>query len=183
MVERGGRQIAALVHDPALDAEPDLVELIAAGASLPIENARLQADLRSQFLFLETVANTAPSLLVVLGTDGRIRNQNRATVEASGLPDEDALRDRFFWDVFIDESEREAMQARFDEAAPGLPALALRERVHERQGRASRDRMGQRARHRRDGPGHEHRRRRHRYHRAKAARGSAADASETSRRR
>ena len=90
---------------------------IAAGASLPIENARLQADLRSQFLFLETVANTAPSLLVVLGTDGRIRNQNRATVEASGLPDEDALRGRFFWDVFIDESEREAMQERFDEAA------------------------------------------------------------------
>ena len=93
MVERGGRQIAALVHDPALDAEPDLIALIAAGASLPIENARLQADLRSQFLFLETIANTAPSLLVVLGTDGRIRNQNRATVEASGLPDENALRE------------------------------------------------------------------------------------------
>ena len=121
MIERGGRQIAALVHDPALDAEPDLIELIAAGASLPIENARLQADLRSQFLFLETVANTAPSLLVVLGTDGRIRNQNRATVEASGLPDENAVRGRFFWDVFIDESEREAMQARFHEAAPDFP--------------------------------------------------------------
>lgn len=121
MVERGGRQIAALVHDPALDSEPDLVGLIATGASLPIENARLQADLRSQFLFLETVASTAPSLLVVLGTDGRIRNQNRATVEASGLPDEDAVRGRFFWDVFIDESEREAMQARFHEAAPDFP--------------------------------------------------------------
>ncbi len=121
MVERGGRQIAALVHDPALDAEPELVELIAAGASLPIENARLQADLRSQFLFLETVANTAPSLLVVLGTDGRIRNQNRATVEASGLSNEEALRGRFFWDVFIDESEREAMQERFDEASPDFP--------------------------------------------------------------
>ena len=121
MVERGGRRIAALVHDPALDSEPDLVGLIAAGASLPIENARLQADLRSQFLFLVTVANTAPSLLVVLGTDGRIRNQNRATVEASGLPDEDAVRGRFFWDVFIDAAEREAMQARFRDAAPDFP--------------------------------------------------------------
>jgi len=120
-VERGGQLIAALVHDPALDAEPDLVELIAVGASLPLENVRLQADLRSQFLFLETVANTAPSLLVVLGTDGRILNRNQATLASSGLPEEEDVRGRYFWDVFIETSERDAMQARFNEAAPGFP--------------------------------------------------------------
>lgn len=121
MVERGGRQIAALVHDPALDAEPDLVDLIAAGAGLPIENAQLQADLRSQFLYLQTVANTAPSLLVVIGTNGRIRNQNRATIETSGAGHDDALRGEFFWDVFIDESERDAMRVRFNDTAPDFP--------------------------------------------------------------
>ena len=120
-IERSGRQIAALIHDPSLDSEPDLVELIAAGAGLPLENVRLQAELRSQFLFLEAVANTVPSLLVVMDVDGRILNQNRATLAASGLRGEDELRGRYFWDVFIDESERVAMQQRFHDAAPSFP--------------------------------------------------------------
>ncbi len=121
MVDRGGHRTAALLHDPALDSEPDLVRLIAAGASLPLENVRLQADLRAQFLFLETVTNTAPSLLVVIDTNGRILNQNRATVEASGYPLEDDLRGQYFWDVFIEDSDREAMQQRFHARAPDYP--------------------------------------------------------------
>ncbi len=120
-IERSGRQIAALVHDPALDSEPDLVEFIAAAASLPLENVRLQAQLRAQFLFLQTVADTAPSLLVVMGTDGRILNLNEATLAASGLGDEETLRGMYFWDVFIDESERPAMIGRFRDAAPDFP--------------------------------------------------------------
>ncbi len=122
MVDRGGHRTAALLHDPALDSEPDLVRLTAAGASLPLENVRLQADLRAQFLFLETVTNTAPSLLVVIGTDGRIVNQNLATVEASGYSDEEAVRGQYFWDVFIEDSDREAMQQRFHALAPSYPA-------------------------------------------------------------
>ena len=120
-IERNGATIAALIHDPSLDSEPALVDFIAAGAGLPLENVRLQAELRAQFLFLETVANTAPSLLVVMGTDGRILNQNRATVEASGLDDDEDLRGRFFWDVFIGDDEREAMLERFRAAAPDFP--------------------------------------------------------------
>ena len=122
MVDRAGHRTAALLHDPALDSEPDLVRLIAAGASLPLENVRLQADLRAQFLFLETVANTAPSLLVVIDANGRILNQNRATLEASGYPAEESLRGQYFWDVFIEESDREAMQERFHAAAPDFPS-------------------------------------------------------------
>ncbi len=117
-IERGGRPIAALVHDPALADEPELVELIAAGAGLPLENVRLQADLRAQFRFLETVANTAPSLLVVIDLEGRIVNQNQATVTASGLEREEQIRGRHFWDVFVDEGDREALQERFRDAAP-----------------------------------------------------------------
>ena len=121
MVERGGRQIAALVHDPALDAEPDLVELIAAGASLPLENARLQADLRSQFLFLETSRTPHRACSSSSGPTAGSGTRTAPRVEASGLPDEDAFAGQFFWDVFIDESEREAMQERFHEAAPDFP--------------------------------------------------------------
>ncbi len=117
-IERGGRPIAALVHDPALDDEPELVELIATGAGLPLENVRLQADLRAQFRFLETVANTAPSLLVVIDLEGRIVNQNQATVTASGFGHEERIRGRHFWEVFIDEGEREGLQERFRNAAP-----------------------------------------------------------------
>jgi PAS domain S-box-containing protein len=121
MVDRGGHRTAALLHDPVLDSEPDLVRLIATGASLPLENVRLQADLRAQFLFLETVTNTAPSLLVVIDTDGRILNQNRATLEASGYPVEENLRGQYFWDVFIEDSDRDAMQQRFHALAPDYP--------------------------------------------------------------
>ncbi len=117
-IERNGRPIAVLVHDPALDTEPELVDFIVAGAGLSLENVRLQADLRSQFLMLETVANTAPSLLVVLDTEGRILNQNRATLDASGVDDEALIRGRYFWEVFIDPEEREAMARRFHESAP-----------------------------------------------------------------
>ena len=122
MVDRAGHRTAALLHDPVLDSEPDLVRLIATGASLPLENVRLQADLRAQFLFLETVANTAPSLLVVIDVNGRITNQNRATLEASGYPAEESLRGQYFWDVFIDEPERKAMRERFHAAAPDFPS-------------------------------------------------------------
>jgi signal transduction histidine kinase len=43
-VERDGRRIAALVHDPALSDEPELVESAGAAAGLALENERLQAE-------------------------------------------------------------------------------------------------------------------------------------------
>jgi len=47
-VERGGRPIAALVHDPALSEEPELVASAGAAAGLALENERLQAELRAR---------------------------------------------------------------------------------------------------------------------------------------
>ncbi len=44
----GGKQVAALVHDPSLLDDPELVEAVAAAASLALENSRLQAELRAQ---------------------------------------------------------------------------------------------------------------------------------------
>lgn len=54
VVERDGRLIAALVHDPALSQEPELVESVCAAAALALENERLQAELRSRLEELRT---------------------------------------------------------------------------------------------------------------------------------
>ena len=47
-VRREGRRIAALVHDPALADEPELVASAGAAAALALENERLQAELRAR---------------------------------------------------------------------------------------------------------------------------------------
>jgi signal transduction histidine kinase len=46
VVERNGRPLAALLHDPALD--PTLVQAAGAAAGMAIENERLQAQVRAQ---------------------------------------------------------------------------------------------------------------------------------------
>jgi signal transduction histidine kinase len=46
VVQREGRPLAALVHDPALDSA--LVRAVAAAAAIRLENERLHADLRAQ---------------------------------------------------------------------------------------------------------------------------------------
>jgi signal transduction histidine kinase len=47
-VQRDGRRIAALVYDPALAEEPELVASAGAAAALALENERLQAELRAR---------------------------------------------------------------------------------------------------------------------------------------
>ena len=48
IVERGHRQVAALVHDESLREEPELVAAVCAAAGIALENERLQADLRAR---------------------------------------------------------------------------------------------------------------------------------------
>jgi signal transduction histidine kinase len=48
VLEHDGKRLAALVHDPALVDEPELLDAVGAAASLALENARLQAELRAQ---------------------------------------------------------------------------------------------------------------------------------------
>jgi PAS domain S-box-containing protein len=121
-VEHGGKRVAALLHDRSLRDERALVEAVAATASLAFEKERLQAELRAQYRFLEAIIQTAPSLLAVVDTEGRIRNFNKAVEVASGLDDRSRIEGRYFWDIFIEPSEREAMIERFHEAAPTFPA-------------------------------------------------------------
>ncbi len=117
-VSRNGRRVAALLHDPTLAEEPELIDAVAEAAGLWLENERLQAELRAQLEFLETIVNTAPSLLCSLDTEGRIANLNDACRLAAGSDDEEELRWQYFWDVFIAPEERAEVIDLFAAAAP-----------------------------------------------------------------
>jgi PAS domain S-box-containing protein len=121
VVEHDGRRVGAIVHEESLVEERELVASVAATVALALDHERLAAELRSQFDLLVTIVDTAPSLLVTVDLEGRIVDLNAATVEASGRDDESEIHGRFFWDVFIDPAEREAMIARFRAAAPLHP--------------------------------------------------------------
>ena len=46
--DRDGARVAALIHDPALGDEPELLRGVAAAAGIALENARLHAELRAR---------------------------------------------------------------------------------------------------------------------------------------
>jgi signal transduction histidine kinase len=48
MIERDGMRVAALIHDPALNDEPELLEAASAAAGIALENARLHVELRAR---------------------------------------------------------------------------------------------------------------------------------------
>jgi signal transduction histidine kinase len=48
MLNHDGKPMAALVHDPSLLEDPELIEAVGAAASLAMENSRLHAELRAQ---------------------------------------------------------------------------------------------------------------------------------------
>ena len=119
LLEQDGQAVAAVTYEASLAEQPELVDAVVAAAGLAIRNERLQAELRAEVRLAGTLADTAPSLLTNVDTDGRIIKLNHATLRASGGYEDDAdVRGRLFWDVFIDESEREAMVERFVAAAP-----------------------------------------------------------------
>ena len=52
MIDRDGKRVAALLHDPALNEEPDLLDAVSAAASIALETGRLQAELRANVVEL-----------------------------------------------------------------------------------------------------------------------------------
>jgi signal transduction histidine kinase len=48
MIDRNGEHMAALVHDPALVDEPELLDAVSAAAGIAIENGRLHVELRAR---------------------------------------------------------------------------------------------------------------------------------------
>jgi signal transduction histidine kinase len=48
VIERDGVRLAALVHNPSLEDEPELLDAVSAAAGIALENGRLQAELRAR---------------------------------------------------------------------------------------------------------------------------------------
>jgi signal transduction histidine kinase len=72
-IEREGRTVAALVHDPAVLDDPELVRAVAAASRLEASHARLQAEVRAQLAELESSRRR----LVRTGTTERRRLERR----------------------------------------------------------------------------------------------------------
>ena len=47
-IDRDGEHVAALLHDPALEDEPELLEAVTAAAGMAIDNGRLHAELKAR---------------------------------------------------------------------------------------------------------------------------------------
>ena len=171
-VRRNGKLVGALIHDPSLADEPELVDAVAAAAALWLENERLQAEVRAQFVFLETIVNTAPSLLMSLEPDGRIANYNTACERASGFENVEDVRHEYFWDVFISPAERNEVRERFQKN-PAHPPGHLGEHVRQPPRRGVGDRLVDRAAAGRVRQRPQHHLRRARRDRAQAARDRA----------
>jgi signal transduction histidine kinase len=48
LIDREGKHVAALLHDPGLADEPELLDAVAAAAGITLENGRLHAELRAR---------------------------------------------------------------------------------------------------------------------------------------
>ena len=72
VVERDGEPVAALIHDPALAENDELVQSVCAAAALTLENARLQAELRARLAELQ-----ASRARLVSATDSERRRIER----------------------------------------------------------------------------------------------------------
>ena len=147
-IERSGLPIAVFDYDARLAANWDVITAVAKAASLAVQNERLNAEQRAQYAELVTVTDTAPSLLVNVSTEGRILNQNQAAVAVAGAANQEQIRGSYFWDVYIDPSERDDVQRALPRAGTRLLLRRVPEHVHEPERRATRHLLAKRA-----GPG------------------------------
>jgi signal transduction histidine kinase len=73
LLERGGKPIAALIHDVAVRDDPELVEAVGAAARLAIENGCLEAEIRAQ---LQEVRASRTRLVEAAGAERRRIERN-----------------------------------------------------------------------------------------------------------
>jgi hypothetical protein len=72
VIERNGQPVAALIHDPALQYNPGLVDSVCAAAGLSLDNERLGAELRARLVELQ-----APRARLVTAADEARRRIER----------------------------------------------------------------------------------------------------------
>jgi signal transduction histidine kinase len=73
LIEQDGAPIAALIHDPALEDEPELVDAVRAAAGIALENGRLHAELRAR---LEELRGSRARILEAAQNERQLLERN-----------------------------------------------------------------------------------------------------------
>ncbi len=125
-VEHEGRPLAVVVHDAALLDEPELLNSVLAAARLALVKDRLQAELLARLVelqrqrdYIAVLVNAAPTFFCVIDLEGRIVRFNDTLIAASGKPDDETVRGRTFWEVFVAAEDADDAEAAVLSAAPG----------------------------------------------------------------
>jgi PAS domain S-box-containing protein len=122
----GDRPVAALIHDPLLREEPELIDGVVAATRVAIERFRLQTELRARVDelqrerdFVRDVVNAAPSYFAVVDPAGRIVRFNDTLATATGTLDGEEHRGRLFWEVFTTPEDAAGLRVWFFGAVTG----------------------------------------------------------------
>jgi PAS domain S-box-containing protein len=85
------------------------------------ELARRLREVEHEQEFTRTIVDTAPIVLLLCDLEGRIVRFNHTAERLLGHADDEAVRGRTFWDVFVDEEDRDAVEAAFGAVHPVRP--------------------------------------------------------------
>jgi PAS domain S-box-containing protein len=91
------------------------------------EVARRFEEVQREQEFTRAVVNAAPVILLLVDTDGGIIRFNDTTEELFGVPDDESVRGKPWWDEFLPEENREGARIfcrRMNEGADGFEAEA-----------------------------------------------------------
>ena len=105
----------------------DMMELDRLNRKLQAELAerrRAEEELRRERDFIESLIDTAHTIVLVLDTQGRVVRFNRYMEEISGWPLKDA-REKSWFDTFLPPDEREDVRLLFNRAIAGGPVEGL----------------------------------------------------------
>ena len=125
LVEYEGRRVGAIVHDPSLLEQPELLEAAVATARIGLEKDRLATELRARLVelererdFVRTVVDASPALFLVTDLHGRIVRFNTTMEKLTGVVDDDSVRGRPFWEVFLPPEQADAAWVALGEPGP-----------------------------------------------------------------
>jgi PAS domain S-box-containing protein len=90
-------------------------------ARLEEELARRLREVQHEQEFTRAVVNTAPIVLMLCDDEGRVVRFNDTTEALFGYPDDEEIRDRFLWDAFVVEEDRDAVVDTFGRVHPVRP--------------------------------------------------------------
>jgi PAS domain S-box-containing protein len=122
MIPSGDDEVVSVVRD--FTSERHLREEL---------TARL-TELEREQAFTATVVNTAPVIFVLVDAEARIVRFNSTCEELTGIPDDEAMRGRRFWDAFIDPADHELAEEMLATLTFGGPLVEQKLRWRSRNG-------------------------------------------------